>query len=277
MVHHKLKDYLAQHHDLLSADHFGFFESAPELSEVNACSIWIAGLTEMAQDSNATRGASLELLKKRYVSDKKNGALKQYWSDRELEREEERSQKQVRIQTNITVNRTTTRVIQSAEKNASDNLQKRDTPFFPEINIGDGDYSGSVDVSNQQEESSKEKRKRKSRYDPDPSSKSKYNMGRRSTLSADGEGFGSETYIEAASFQVYKYEIGECNVGRLFNKFQVDSASIVNNFDISATLTNVSKFLHTLGCLPDLMMTLYIFVQTLINNWRWENRSKLMQ
>lgn len=69
-------------------------------------------------------------------------------------------------------------------------------------------------------------------------------MGRRSTLSADGEGFGSETYIEAASFQVYKYEIGECNVGRLFNKFQIDSASIVNNFDISATLTNVSKFLY---------------------------------
>ncbi|KAG0029663.1 hypothetical protein BGZ81_003544 [Podila clonocystis] len=210
----------------------------------------------MAQDSNATRGASLELLKKRYVSDKKNGALKQYWSDRELEREEERSQKQVRIQTNITVNRTTTRVIQSAEENASDNLQKRGTPFFP----------GSVDVSNQQDESSKEKRKRKGRYDPDPSSKSKYNMGRRSSLSTDGEGFGSETYIEAASFQVYKYEIRDCNVGRLFNKFQVDSASIVNNFDIGATLTNISKFLHMLGCLPDLMMTLYIFVQTLINN-----------
>ncbi|KAF9079049.1 hypothetical protein BGX29_004533, partial [Mortierella sp. GBA35] len=131
MVHRKLEMYLAQHADLLSSSHFDFFNSVPELSEVNACSIWIGGLTDMARDSDPKTRASLMLLKERYFADKGNGTMKQFWSDRKLEQEAERSQQEARIQTNITVNRTTARVMQSVEKNACDHLEKFDNSVFP--------------------------------------------------------------------------------------------------------------------------------------------------
>jgi hypothetical protein len=131
MVHHKLEIYLAQHTNPLSSSHFDFFNSIPEISEENACSIWIGGLTDMVQDSDPKTRASLMLLKERYFADKKNGTRKRFWSDRKQQQEAERSQQEARVQTNITVNRTTARVMQSVEKNARDHLEKFDDSVIP--------------------------------------------------------------------------------------------------------------------------------------------------
>ncbi|KAF9125929.1 hypothetical protein BGX30_000231 [Mortierella sp. GBA39] len=56
----------------------------------------------------------------------KNGALKQYWSNRRVEQEVGRSDKAARVQTAITVNRTTARVLHWVERNAVDRLDKFD-------------------------------------------------------------------------------------------------------------------------------------------------------
>lgn len=130
MVHHKLEVYLAQYADLLSSSHFDFFRGVPGISEENACSIWMGGLTDMVRDSDLETGASLMLLKERYFADKKNGTMKQFWCNRKLDQEAERSQQKARIQTNITVNRTTARVMQSVKKNACDHLEKSNSSVF---------------------------------------------------------------------------------------------------------------------------------------------------
>ncbi|KAF8905178.1 hypothetical protein BGZ58_006407, partial [Dissophora ornata] len=126
MVHHKFQKFLIQQPDLSGCSHFDFFDGAPELSEADACNIWLSCLTALAKDSDATTGASLILLKERYYADRKNGALKQYWSNRRVEQEAERSEEEARVQTAIAVNRTTARVMRSAEKNAVNHLDKFD-------------------------------------------------------------------------------------------------------------------------------------------------------
>ncbi|KAG0355214.1 hypothetical protein BGZ54_001252, partial [Gamsiella multidivaricata] len=133
MVHHKLEEYFTKHPNLPACGHFDFFDSVPELSEINACSVWIGGLTELAKDSDPKTEASLILLKERYYADKKNGALKRYWSNRRLEQEAERSEKEARVRTIITVNRTTARVMHSAEKNAIDHLDTFNGPVSQAI------------------------------------------------------------------------------------------------------------------------------------------------
>lgn len=76
---------------------------------------------------------------------------------------------------------------------------------------------------------------------PDPSTKSKFNMGQRSRFSIDREDIGSKK-AHVASFQMLKYQIGDYNVGRLFKKYQADAVTIVNKFDVSATLSIISIF-----------------------------------
>ncbi|KAH7044384.1 hypothetical protein BKA57DRAFT_538303 [Linnemannia elongata] len=55
-------------------------------------------------------------------------------------------------------------------------------------------------------------------------------MGRCSRFSIDREDIGSKK-ANLASFQMLKYQIGDFNVGRLFNKYQADAVTIVNKFD----------------------------------------------
>ncbi|KAK5797128.1 hypothetical protein F5H01DRAFT_385310, partial [Linnemannia elongata] len=55
-------------------------------------------------------------------------------------------------------------------------------------------------------------------------------MGRRSRFSIDKEDIDSKKE-RLASFQMLKYQIGDYNVGRLFNKYQADAVTIVNKFD----------------------------------------------
>ncbi|KAK3823802.1 MAG: hypothetical protein J3R72DRAFT_426697 [Linnemannia gamsii] len=126
MVHCRLQKYFAEHPDLPACSHFDFFDEAPELEETDACAVWITGLTALAKDSDPTTGASLTLLRERYYDDKKNGTLKQYWSNRRVEQEVGRSEQAARVQTAITVNRTTARVLHSVERNAVDCLDKFD-------------------------------------------------------------------------------------------------------------------------------------------------------
>ncbi|KAF9114132.1 hypothetical protein BGX30_006692, partial [Mortierella sp. GBA39] len=68
-------------------------------------------------------------------------------------------------------------------------------------------------------------------------------MGRTSSLSTGGDDIVSKPYVDVSSFEMYKYQIGDCNVGQLFKKFQEDSSTVVNDFDITVSLSNISKFL----------------------------------
>ncbi|KAF9370724.1 hypothetical protein CPB97_002525 [Podila verticillata] len=126
MVHHKFEEFLERHPDLSVICHFDFFDSAPGLSEADACNVWLSCLTTLARDSDPATKASLVLLKERYFSDKKNGKLRQYWDRRKLKQELEKSQEEATIQAVITVNRTTSRVMQSAEKQVDGHLKKID-------------------------------------------------------------------------------------------------------------------------------------------------------
>ncbi|KAF9080464.1 hypothetical protein BGX27_005452, partial [Mortierella sp. AM989] len=96
------------HADLAACSHFAFFSSVPALSESEACSIWIRGLTQLAESDPKTESL-VESLKRKYNSDKKSGAIKQFWDNRKLEQEVEKSEKEAISQSTITVNRTTTR------------------------------------------------------------------------------------------------------------------------------------------------------------------------
>ncbi|KAF9169414.1 hypothetical protein BGX21_001709 [Mortierella sp. AD011] len=97
MIHHKLKDYLSQYTDLTASSHFGFFSSVPELSEANACNIWIRDLSKLAKDSDPAIRLSVETLEQKYSSDKKSGAMKEYWNNRKLKREMTQSQREAAI------------------------------------------------------------------------------------------------------------------------------------------------------------------------------------
>ncbi|KAF9083086.1 hypothetical protein BGX27_004268, partial [Mortierella sp. AM989] len=123
MVHYKLKKYLEQHTDLAACGHFDFFNRFPELLESKACSIWFTGLSQFGEGSDSNTKILVESLKQNYISDKKNGAMKQYWDNRKLEQEIEKSQKEAVAHTTITVNRTTARVMQSLEKNGGSILE----------------------------------------------------------------------------------------------------------------------------------------------------------
>ncbi|KAK3811373.1 MAG: hypothetical protein JOS17DRAFT_496086 [Linnemannia elongata] len=76
------------------------------------------------------------------------------------------------------------------------------------------------------------------------SSMPRHDMGRTSSLSTGGDDIVSKPYVDVSSFEVYKYQIGDCNVGQLFKEFQQDSSTVVNNFDITVSLSNISKFLY---------------------------------
>ncbi|KAF9896949.1 hypothetical protein BX616_006456, partial [Lobosporangium transversale] len=100
--------------------------------------------------------------------------------------------------------------------------------------------------------------------------KPKYDRGRNSSIST-GE-VVSKPYIDTVLFKVHKYKIGDCNVGQLFHKFQENSATTVNNFDITATSSNISKFLvmnyifTTFEELPDLPLDV---LQTIRQTYVW--------
>lgn len=131
MVHYKFKELLEHNPDLSVICHFDFFDSVPNLSKADACNVWLSSLTELAMNSDTARMASLALLKERYLADKKNGTLKQYWDRRRLEQEAKKSREEATIQTVITVNRTTARIMQSAGKQANDHLEKIDASILP--------------------------------------------------------------------------------------------------------------------------------------------------
>lgn len=126
MVHHKFKVFLETHPDLIGVSHFDFFDSAPEMTEPNACHTWLSSLDTLTKDANPATQATVACLKKRYSRDKQNGALRRYWERRRLEQEAEKSKAEATLQTVVTVNRTTARVIQSAEKQASTHLERID-------------------------------------------------------------------------------------------------------------------------------------------------------
>ncbi|KAF9313219.1 hypothetical protein BG003_005481 [Podila horticola] len=130
MVHHKFEEFLERHPDLSVVCHFDFFDSAPGLSEADACNVWLSCLTALAKDSGPTTKASFVLLKERYLTDKKNGKMKQYWERRKLKQELEKSKEEATIQAGITVNRTTSRVMQSAEKQVDGYLRTIDDSIF---------------------------------------------------------------------------------------------------------------------------------------------------
>ncbi|KAF9967371.1 hypothetical protein BGZ65_000041, partial [Modicella reniformis] len=102
MVHHKFNEFLKNHPDLSVICHFDFFDSAPSLSEADACNVWLSSLTALAKDSDPATEASLALLKEKYLADKQSGTLKQYWDRRRLEQEARKSKEEVTIQTGIT-------------------------------------------------------------------------------------------------------------------------------------------------------------------------------
>ncbi|KAG0306168.1 hypothetical protein BGZ99_001831 [Dissophora globulifera] len=129
MVHHKFQEFLRQHPDLSASSQFDFFDSVPELSEADACNIWLSSLTALGKDSDPTVQTSSTLLREMYYVDKNNGTTRQYWDKRRIEQETERSEKEAKIQTAITVNRTTTRVMQSVNKNANRHLENFDDSF----------------------------------------------------------------------------------------------------------------------------------------------------
>ncbi|KAI1285853.1 hypothetical protein EDD11_000709, partial [Mortierella claussenii] len=72
-----------------------------------------------------------EPLLERYLVDKNNGKLRQYWNDRKLVQEEEKTNKAAAIQTSISINRATTRVIQSADKQVESRRNKADESSLP--------------------------------------------------------------------------------------------------------------------------------------------------
>ncbi|GJJ71750.1 hypothetical protein EMPS_04107 [Entomortierella parvispora] len=102
MFHGKFKEYYNSLTEPSVASHFDFFESC---------------------------------LKKRYVTDKNNGKLKQYWNDRKLVQEEEKTNKAAAIQTSISINRATTRVLQSADKQVENRLNKADERNLPGLPV----------------------------------------------------------------------------------------------------------------------------------------------
>ncbi|KAF9346476.1 hypothetical protein BGX34_003863, partial [Mortierella sp. NVP85] len=129
-------------------------------------------------------------------------------------------------------------------------------------NIEEGEESDNGDGLEQQGELSNEKQKKKCRVEDrkahlraksqpigtlasasDTPTNQKHDQGRHSSLPTGRDAFVSKPYVDATSFKVYNDEIGDWNIGQLFNKFQVDSTSIVNNFNITATLSNISQFL----------------------------------
>lgn len=130
MVHHKFKVFRDNNPDLSAICHVDFFDSAPDLSEADACHIRLSCLTELAKVADPATKASMALLKEKYLKDKKNGNLRRYWDRRKLEQEAEKSQNEAIMQTAITVNRTATRVVQSAEKQVNGHLKKIDSSVF---------------------------------------------------------------------------------------------------------------------------------------------------
>ncbi|KAG9071800.1 hypothetical protein KI688_006016 [Linnemannia hyalina] len=119
-------------------------------------------------------------------------------------------------------------------------------------NIGEGQESATVDKLEQQDDSMNEKRKKKSRVGAPSSSmststassKPTHDRGRSSSLSTGGDDFVCKPYVDVSSLKVHKYQIGNCNVGQLFKKFQENSSTIVNDFDITVSLSNISQFLY---------------------------------
>ncbi|KAG0209978.1 hypothetical protein BGX31_002013 [Mortierella sp. GBA43] len=116
-------------------------------------------------------------------------------------------------------------------------------------NIGEGEEPDNGDELERQGELSNGKRKKKRRVEdreahtraksqpigtlasvPDAATKQKHDHGRLSSLTTSRGAFVSKSYVGATSFKVYNYEIGDWNVGQLFNKFQADTTSIVSSF-----------------------------------------------
>lgn len=115
-------------------------------------------------------------------------------------------------------------------------------------NIGEGEEPDNGDELERQGELSNGKRKKKRRVEdreahtraksqpigtlasvPDAATKQKHDHGRLSSLTTSRGAFVSKSYVGATSFKVYNYEIGDWNVGQLFNKFQADTTSIVSS------------------------------------------------
>ncbi|KAG0220720.1 hypothetical protein BGX31_010670 [Mortierella sp. GBA43] len=133
MGHHKFDVFLEHQPDLSVICHFDFFASVPNLSEADACNIWLSSLTDLAKSSATATKASATLLIKKYHEDKIDGTLRQYWDRRRLEQAAKKSKEEVELQTTVTVNRTTTRVMQSAEKQANDHLEKFDESISSDV------------------------------------------------------------------------------------------------------------------------------------------------
>ncbi|KAF9290208.1 hypothetical protein BGZ68_007679 [Mortierella alpina] len=168
MVHYKFKVFLETHPNLTGVNHFDFFDSAPEMTEPNACHTWLSSLDTLTKEANPATQATVAYLKKRYSRDKQNGALRRYWERRRLEQEAEKSKAEATLQTVVTVNRTTARVIQSAEKQASTHLERidgsipaDDEPFSQTAaKTSETSSSSSVSTSSSATLSSTNKRKR---------------------------------------------------------------------------------------------------------------------
>ncbi|KAG0270679.1 hypothetical protein DFQ27_000029 [Actinomortierella ambigua] len=118
------------------------------------------------------------------------------------------------------------------------------------VDSSDKEGDKSVDDKGVKHDGTNEKRKKSRRTSiPSPwsavpvSPKPIHDTGRTSSLSAGGDDPLPTPYVDISSFTVYQYQVGDCNVGELFKKFQEDSATIVNNSDITASLANIPKFL----------------------------------
>jgi hypothetical protein len=87
MLHSKFEEYYKSLTEPSVASHFDFFESVSGLSEAAATAIWWSDLKVLEKNSDPV----FEPLKERYVTDKNNWKLRQYWNDRKLVQEEEKT------------------------------------------------------------------------------------------------------------------------------------------------------------------------------------------
>ncbi|KAF9582429.1 hypothetical protein BGW38_000222 [Lunasporangiospora selenospora] len=72
--------------------------------------------------------------------------------------------------------------------------------------------------------------------------RSKHDMGRSSSLSLD-KGLEVKLHVDPASFTVHKFILNGHNMGQIFHGYQFTAAKTANNFDVSASLGNISYFM----------------------------------
>ncbi|KAF9085964.1 hypothetical protein BGX27_003293 [Mortierella sp. AM989] len=69
-----------------------------------------------------------------------------------------------------------------------------------------------------------------------------HDRGRNSSISSDS-GLEAKLCVDPASFTFHKYILNGHTVGQIFHRYQVAATKTVNDFDVSASLKNISHFM----------------------------------